>query len=193
MASAKEKAQRAQSKRAEKPSLEAKPQQSRAEPDEARSRYIAIGIVAIVAVLVVAVMLLVVPQFTGVPFQTFKANFNSAQRVALAVTFYNESQYIDTSPCYTSILEIVARSRNASSIDLYLLNQTKCTFSTSGLGHSVNVTTVNASVCIGLANSEPSIFLNYSSVNYTRISPSHLYVGGNPAYLSSCPVAAEFG
>ncbi len=195
MSSAKEKAPKIKEK---KESAKAKPARNGGEgqiaEDQRRSRYLSIGIVAVIAILVLAVIFLVVPQFVGVPFQTFKANFNSAHRVALAVTFSNQSQYVDTSPCYTALVEIIARNRNASSIGIYFINQTTstCIYSSSGLGGSVNITTVNAATCIAFANSEPSIFLNYSASNYTRITPSQLYVGGDAAYLASCPIATEF-
>ena len=157
-------------------------------------RVVAAAVIIILVVAIAAVLFVLVPNVSGVSFQAFKLNFNAAPRVALAVTFHNQTQYEDTVPCYTTMLEIIGRTRNASSIDFYLLNSTTCTYLSQGLGSARGaVKTSNASSCLSTAYSEPSIFLNYSSNNYTRITPDHIYISADSAYLASCPIAAEFG
>ncbi len=155
--------------------------------------YLAVGIIAVLAIIVAAVFYFLVPGVAGVPFATFKSNFQAAPRVALAITYLNESQYVAEVPCYTTMLEIIARTRNASTIDFLLLNQTKCEYSPTGLGSAASFTTANASSCIQIANNEPSIFMNYSATNYTKVAQDHLYIGADFNYLASCPIAAEFG
>ena len=181
-----------------KPSAEqekAKRKEAKEEPKEEKK--VSWPLIAIAAAIVMVVAILAfyffIPAITGVSFQTFKSNFESAPRVVLAVTYLNQSQFSSEVPCYTTMLEIIARTRNASSIDFLLLNHTKCEYSPTGLGTSASFKVVNASVCDEIANNEPSIFMNYSSYNYTRISAYHLYLGADAPYLASCPIAAEFG
>ncbi len=150
---------------------------------------------AVIIVIAVAATLFyyAVPAVTGVSFSTFKTGFQSSPRVALAVTYLNETQFSAEVPCYTTLLEILGRTRQASTIDFLLINQTKCQYSPTGLGASASFKTVNASSCIEIANSEPAIFINYSAYNSTKITQSHLYLSANGNYFASCPIAAEFG
>lgn len=132
----------------------------------------------------------ILPLFS-VPFSTFKNNFRSANRIALLVTYYNSSQYAYESQCFSTLIQAIAYTRNASTIDFYLLNQTNCTFSPNGLGHELNVVTKPSSYCLNSARSEPSISLNYSPTNYTIIRAYKLYVYGNKEYMAKCPIAVD--
>lgn len=150
----------------------------------------------IIAVLVVAAIIIysISPQSNAsVPFSTFKQNFNNAQRVSIASTYTTEGQFINESQCFSSIIQIVSHTRLPSTIDFYLINQTSCTYSKTGLGNQVTPITANASLCRGRALNETGIFLNYTTTgNYTDIAPQHMYIYGNSSYMKACPIAADF-
>lgn len=146
--------------------------------------------VAAIAVVLAAFYYLVLPS-SSVPFTTFKSNFDAGKRVAFFVTYGNQSQFAAESTCYTEIIHDVALSRNATTIDFFILNSTTCTFSTTGLGKAVNISTASPAQCIARVASEPSIFLNYSATNRTVVKAYDLYQYGNAAYMSSCPIAVD--
>jgi hypothetical protein len=151
-------------------------------------------IIAIIAAAAIIGVIIMVPQLLGsVPFSTFKSTFQSASRVSVVATYANTSQYTAESQCFSSIIQVVAHSRKASTIDFFIINQANdtCTYSSTGLGGSVTPVTANSSHCISIAASEPGIFLNYSDSNYTRVTTSHLYVYANGAYMDQCPIAVE--
>ena len=149
-----------------------------------------IGILIIAAIIIYSVSL---QSNASVPFANFKQNFNNAQRVSVASTYNTEGQFINESQCFSSIIQIVSHTRLPSTIDFYLINQTSCTYSKTGLGGQINPITTNASYCRGRALNETSIFLNYTSTgNYTDIGPQHMYIYGNSSYMKACPIAADF-
>jgi hypothetical protein len=150
----------------------------------------ALALVAMAAVLA-AFYYLALPSMSNVPFTTFKSNFDAGKRVAVFVTYGNQSQFAAESSCYTEIIHNVALSRNASTIDFFILNSTTCTFSSTGLGKAVNISTVAPAQCLARAASEPSIFLNYSSQNGTVVKAYDLYEYGNAAYMAACPIAVD--
>ena len=152
--------------------------------------YIAVAVIVIVA----ALFLLKGPLVgSSVPFSTFKSTFQSAPRVGIIATFSNQSQYENESPCFTSLIQVVARARKASTIDFFIVNQANstCTYSNTGLGGAISLSTSNSSYCIGIARSEPSLFLNYSASNSTMITRSGMFVYGNSKYMASCPIEVE--
>ncbi len=155
-------------------------------------RYIVGAVIIVIVVLVAYTLAVAVPSLSGVSFPVFKQNLNAAARIAVTVTYYNETQYVDEVPCYTSLIEVLSGTREASTIDLFIVNQTSCTYSPTGLGHTINPVTKNASSCLATAASEPGIYLNFSSINSTTISPSHLYQQADASYLAACPLATEF-
>ena len=163
------------------------------EAQKKRSTYLSAAVIIAVILIVGYVLIVLLPSLSGVSFQTFKQNFNAAPRIAIAVTYINESSYVSEVPCFTNMLEIIGRTRNASTIDMLIMNKTTCTYSPSGLGRSVNIKTANASSCLSIANSEPSVFLNFTMGNSTLVTPYHLYVSGNSQYFAKCSIAAEFG
>lgn len=152
----------------------------------------AVIIVAIVAVAAMIYYSSSLNSNTSVPFSTFKQNFNSAKGVSISSTYSTEGQFINESQCFASIIQIVSHSRLPSTIAFYLINQTSCTYSTTGLGNKVNPIVTNASYCVSRAMNETGIFLNYSTSNSTYIQPQHMYIYGNSAYMKACPIAADF-
>lgn len=165
------------------------------QPSDKKSRR-AVYAAAIIGILIIAAIIIYSASLqsnASVPFATFKQNFNNAQRVSIASTYNTEGQFINESQCFSSIIQIVSHTRLPSTIDFYLINQTSCTYSKTGLGNQVNPITTNASYCRGKALNETSIFLNYTSTgNYTDIEPQHMYIYGNSSYMKSCPIAADF-
>lgn len=147
--------------------------------------------VAIVAVVFLAFFYFVLPSMSNVPFTTFKGNFDSAGRVALFVAFGNQSQYAAESQCFPALVQALSFSRNASTIDFFIMNSTACYYPSAGLGHVSNVTTATPANCLAKAGSEPSIFLNYSASNYTVVKAYDIYVHGDSAYMAKCPIAVD--
>ncbi len=154
-----------------------------------RSKYLALAVVLILAIASIYFLYLAALNSVGVSFSSFKYNFNAATRGAVAVTYTNNTQSVSESKCYTVLMQVLGSHRNPSTIDFLLMNQTTCQYSPTGLGHAINVVTANASSCIKVALSEPSIFLNFSNTNGTQVYPYHLYIKGNDNYMSSCPLA----
>lgn len=152
--------------------------------------YIAIAVVVVVG----AYLFLKGPMIgSSVPFSTFKSTFQSAARVSIVASFSNQSQYENESPCFTSLIQVVARTRKASTIDFFIINQANatCTYSNTGLGGTISLSTSNSTYCLGVARSEPSLFINYSTYNSTKITASSMYVYGNGRYMASCPIEVE--
>lgn len=149
-------------------------------------------LVAAIAVVVIAAVYLLYSS-APVSFSTFKSNFQNANRVAITATYYNNSQYVDESPCMNSIIQVVAHTRKASTIDFFFIDASNntCIYPVGTVGGQINVGTSNASRCLGIAHSETSIFLNYSRGNGIVVTPNKLYVYGNSTYMSSCPIAIE--
>ena len=153
----------------------------------------AVIIVAIVAVAAMIYYSSSLNSNTSVPFSTFKQNFNSAKGVSISSTYSTEGQFINESQCFSSIIQIVSHTRLPKTIDFYLINQTSCTYSKTGLGGQITPITGNASLCVGRALNETGIFLNYTTTgNYTNIEPQHMYIYGNSSYMKACPIAADF-
>ena len=82
-------------------------------------------------------------------FSTFRSNFYYAPRVAIYATAYNGTVMSGTVGCATAIIENIVAStqahRNSSTIDFFIINQTKCTY-VSGLGKSNGTETTLARV-----------------------------------------------
>ncbi len=163
---------------------------------KARFTYVIGTVVAILVLLGFATYFL---QHSGKTsdFNTFKSNFNTAPRVAIYATAYNGTAVSATIECASSIIEEITGNpqvhRNSSTIDFFAINQTTCVFE-NGIGGVVKNYTYNSiSNCIATSKAEPSIFLNYSSVNNTVITPSTLYISGDAGFLAMCGIASELG
>ncbi len=128
-------------------------------------------------------------------FSTFRSNFYYAPRVAIYATAYNGTVMSGTVGCATAIIENIVAStqahRNSSTIDFFIINQTKCTY-VSGLGKS-NGTETTLAACLNMGGAEPTIYINYSLTNVTTIKPDYLYTSGDRLFLSECGVATELG
>ncbi|MDE1824332.1 MAG: hypothetical protein KGI00_04670 [Candidatus Micrarchaeota archaeon] len=151
------------------------------------------ALVAVVAVILIAAAVYLLYNSAPVSFSTFKSNFQNANRVAITATYYNNSQYADESPCMNSIIQVVAHTRKASTIDFFFIDASNntCTYPVGTVGGQITVGTSNASRCLGIARGEPGIFLNYSSGSGIVVTPYRLYVHGNSTYMASCPIAIE--
>jgi hypothetical protein len=172
-------------------SRSARKEERSAEPG--RNPYLYAAVAAIIIVAVVAFFYAGPALNPSVPFSTFKSGFQSAARVSITATYSNQSQYTSLSPCFTSMIQVIAHSRKASTIDFFIIDRqnSSCVYSTTGLGGSISPATTNSSYCIGIADSEPGIFLNYSAVNSTTTTLSRMFVYGNSEYMASCPIAVE--
>ena len=149
---------------------------------------------AVIAVAVIAyVFIIPALGIVQVPFSTFKTNLQGSQRVSIVASYNNITQSNQLEPCYSSVIHAIAMSRKASTIDFYLINKANatCTYSSTGLGGSVSLTTTNSSYCVNIANSEAGIYLNYTQSNSTTVTANHLFVYGNAAYMAACPIVVE--
>ncbi|MEM0201327.1 MAG: hypothetical protein QXD23_02880 [Candidatus Micrarchaeaceae archaeon] len=158
---------------------------------KSKTRTIPYLITSIIAIIIILVLIITLYNFNPTSFATFKSNYNSAQRIAVVSQYINSSTYANISQCSTDIVnsEISSLKRNASTIDFYVINATSCTYAPNGLGHVLNPVTTNASSCEKSINSEPSISLNFSTSNYTVITPDHMIVYGTQKYFGECPIA----
>lgn len=148
-------------------------------------------LIAVPAVLAFAIFFFIVLPTLSVPFSTFKDNFLASQRVALVASYTDPNQSGTVLQCATQLVQVVAHSKNATAIDFYVFNDTACTYPVGGLGHTVTLATNTIQNCINMTRSEPTIFLNYSSMNSTSITPYKLYIGGDTQYMAECPIAVD--
>lgn len=163
---------------------------------ERRARYAyVIGI--IIAILVALGVATYYLQHSGntSDFNTFKSTFNSAPRVAIYATGYNGTAVSATIDCASLIIEQITGNpqihRSPDSIDFFAINQTSCVFE-NGVGGTVQNYTYNSiGSCLAVSSTEPSIFLNYSGVNSTAITPRSLRIYGDTGFLTMCGIASE--
>jgi hypothetical protein len=118
--------------------------------------------------------------------------------VAIYVTYQNGTEFSYSSECAYQLIERLidnqARHRNASTIDFMIVaNSTSCLSPNGALGTANGTKITPLSSCLALSNSEPSIFINYSSTNSTVIKSGKLYTSGDDLFLSECGVASELG
>ncbi len=160
-----------------------------------RRKYAAVIGIVVVIVVIAGATVYGLSSAKATSFGTFKGNFDSAPRVAIYATGYNGTALSATIGCATAVIESVVGSptshRNASTIDLFVLNQTSCAYE-NGIGGTITNYTFNSiSNCVRTSSSEPSIFINYSSVNVTIVKPTSLHIYGNSEFLALCGVASE--
>ncbi len=147
---------------------------------------VAVVIVVGVAVFATLAMLLSKP---GVPFSTFKSNFYAAPKSAIVVVFRNQSEFISESACYPLLREAI--HKNLSSVSLFLINASNSTCLFSPNVTPMTIVYKPASYCLSIASSEPSIFLNYSSINASIVTAYRLTILGNAEYMQQCPIAVD--
>ncbi len=148
-------------------------------------------VLVLVAVVLIAFFFVLLPSQVSVPFSTFKSNLNSASRVAVILTYGNQSQFVRESQCAAQMIQVMAHSRNATTIDYYILNRTLCTYPVGGLGHTVSIANATPSKCLSMASAEPNVFLNYSQTNSSLVTAYKLYVYGNSQYMAACPISVD--
>ncbi len=157
-----------------------------------------IAIIIVVAIIGAAIFAGLISGQSGSSFDTFKANFNAAPRVAILVTAYNGTVLSGTVGCATAIILQIASSaqnhRNTSTIDFDIINQSSC-IETRGLSGTVpkpNYTTTSVQNCLNITQKEPTIYINYSAnQNSTIIKPRYLYIAGTSTFLRECGVASQ--
>lgn len=184
--------------KAEKPKAAASAAKEEAAAAKPGSRRI-LGVIALIVIVILVIaggLVYGVNQSQPTSFATFKSNFNGAKDVAILVTADNGTALSATVGCATTLIaSIVGESsphRNASTIGFYVLNKTICVYSSTPLGSSINnFTNSTPSQCINATAATPRIFINYSAVNSTSITPTSLYIAGNTGFLAECGVASE--
>ncbi len=129
--------------------------------------------------------------FASVSFPTFKSNFQHAANVSVVIVYSNQTQSALEVSCSALMVESIAHSRKASTINYFMIDGSNatCTYQQS-LGRVI-LLHANASYCLGLANAGPFVSLGYSPTNYTSITASRMYVYGNAAYFALCPIEIE--
>lgn len=131
-------------------------------------------------------------------FQAFQSHFYAAPRVAIYVTYLNGSTFSYSAGCAYALIEKLVGSssyhRNASTIDfLIIANSTSCLTPNGALGSSNGTNVVPIQKCLSTSSSEPSVFINYSSVNSTVIRSGNLYTSGDALFLTECGISSELG
>jgi len=131
-------------------------------------------------------------------FQAFQSSLYAAPRAAIYVTYLNGTSFSYSASCAYSLIESLisnrAHHRNASSIDFMIIaNSTSCLAPSGALGASNGTRVIPISSCLAASRSEPSIFINYSSVNSTSIRSGNLYTSGDALFLSECGISSELG
>jgi hypothetical protein len=127
-------------------------------------------------------------------FSAFKRNFDSAPRVAIYAAAYNGTALSSTDRCASAIIESIISSsqqhRNASTIDLFIVNSTSCMYA-RGLGTG-NGSVSSVGACLNMSKGEPTIYINYSATSTkSAVEPDYLYTSGNSTFLGECGIATE--
>ena len=129
-------------------------------------------------------------------FSAFASNFNKASSVAIYVNYSNGTTFAPELSCSNALIEELTSSvkdhKNASQINLYVLYNDSCIYRQGALGTLIsNYTNATRAECIGYGAGKPSVFINYSSVNRTIITPSKLYFSGDANFLDECGIAYQ--
>ena len=129
-------------------------------------------------------------------FSAFASNFNKASSVAIYVNYSNGTTFAPELSCSNALIEELTSSvkdhKNASQIDFYVLYNDSCIYRQGALGTLIsNYTNATRAECIGYGAGKPSVFINYSSVNRTIITPSKLYFSGDANFLDECGIAYQ--
>lgn len=167
-----------------------------AEKAPGKAKYI-VAIIFIVIIIGVAIFAGSTLSTQGNNFNAFKQNFDTAPRVDLFVAAYNGTVLSSTIGCATSIIEQIIASktnhRAPSTIDFNIINKTSCIRSPglSSNSSTSNYITTSLQNCLNTSNTEPSIFINYSSTNVTIIKPRSLYISGTLIFLRECGIASQ--
>ena len=74
-----------------------------------------------------------------------------------------------------------------------IANSTSCLSPNGALGSANGTKISSLSSCLAISQHEPSVFINYSTINSTSIKTGNLYTSGDSLFLSECGVASELG
>lgn len=127
---------------------------------------------------------------------TFISNMRSAPHMNIYVSSINNTVYVNSTYCATSLIYQIMRSnythRDPSTINFFVVNESNesCTY-TIGLRNASNFTTSTSLKCISFSKSIPSIFINYNKTNKTVVHNNALYIQGSTQYLLECGVSAQ--
>ena len=146
--------------------------------------------IAIPLLILFALFFFLILPSLSVPFSTFKKNFAGAERIAIVATIPSSGSGA-TLQCAAQVVQVAAHSRNATTIDYYVINQTACLASVGGLGHVFTPVSDTIGNCINSTKGETSLFLNYSTANSTLVTPYKFYVYGDLGYMTRCPIAVD--
>jgi hypothetical protein len=160
--------------------------------------YAVVAIAVVIAAAIIAIIYVSQPP----SFSEFKSSFVSASQVAIFAMYNGTHLGIGGSSaasCATAVIEQLHRA--PSTINFFEVNQTSCTFATSGLGanstsssNSVSAnytTTTGIGRCINMSRGMPTLYINYSTENETVIGRGTLYVSGNLLFLRECGIAVQ--
>ncbi len=132
-------------------------------------------------------------------FQQFLQRFYGAPNVAIYVDYTNATVLAYETTCVSSMIYQITSSKShhriPASIQFYELNATSCFAPAGPLGTSNGSITRSEPLanCTRKIGTVPTILMNYSEVNATRITSSYLYLSGNLAFIKACGIASEIG
>lgn len=161
-----------------------------------RAIIVALLVVISISVLITAYMYDVNNSASDVHLSVFLANMRSAPHMNIYVSSINNTVYVNSTYCATSLIYQIMKSnythRDPSTINFFVVNASNesCTY-TIGLRNASNFTTSTSSKCVSLSKGIPSIFINYNKTNKTVVHNNALYIHGSTQYLLECGVSAQ--
>ena len=135
----------------------------------------------------------------GASLSAFENNFDAASNISIIVYANNNTNLAPPIDCAANLIEQLTSTHGAAhkdptAINYYVMNQSICSYNpgglNGGLGNSAPNTTT-PSKCLALSQGQLRIFINYSAINKTTITPMALYISGNIRFLAQCGVASE--
>ncbi len=171
-----------------------KKQEKKAAPSDGK-KFIAVIVFTVIIVAVIAGGLVYgLNATTGTSITTFESNFDAAPHVAVVVYGANNTALSPAIDCASNLIEQLTSThgsahKDPTTISYFVMNQTSCSYTTTGLGSPSNST--STAQCLKMSTSTPAIFINYSLVNKTVITTDTLYVSGDVRFMIQCGVASE--
>lgn len=181
----------------EKPKEKAKKQKAKEEAKEEakpKPRYLYWLAVIVVIAAIAAALIYASGSLSGVSFSSFKQNFLSSKSAALVVYSYNESIYSLEASCQNAMLELINSQTVHPTMNLYVIVNSSLCYYENNLGTVISGNTVPTSTeagCLTNSSGYPSITLSYGQSNSTTITPYHMTIEGNEAYMRGCPIAVD--
>ncbi len=167
-------------------------------PHSRLSKAILVAILAIisVSVIITAYSYGVINTSSNVHLSVFLSNMKHASHIALYIDIINNSVYVNSAYCATSLIYQIMKSnythRDPSTINFFITNESNdsCIYSL-GLKNASNYTHTTYSRCISMSKGTPSIFIDYNKINKTVVHKNALYINGTVKYLLECGVSAQ--